>query len=273
MKIKTKVERSVKSNRQAPKFSCCEWLLIMLTWTVVIVFFPLSLLLTIKLAPQYERAVVFRLGKLRKDAGSSGLFCVLPCADEFRRIDMRTRMFDVPPQEVLTRDSVTVKVEAVIYYRVTDACMAVGNIERCDVTTRLLAQTSLRNIMGTRTLTDILTDRDDVSRDVIAILDDVTDVWGVKVERVEVKDVRLPTRLQRAMAAEAEASREAKAKVIAAEGEMNSSRKLKEAADAMGASPNALQLRYLQTLAAISAENNSTIVLPLPETVIEKLSK
>ncbi len=181
MKIKAKVERSVKSNRQAPKFSCCEWLLIMLTWTVVIVFFPLSLLLTIKLAPQYERAVVFRLGKLRKDAGTSGLFCVLPCTDEFRRIDMRTRMFDVPPQEVLTRDSVTVKVEAVIYYRVTDACMAVGNIERCDITTRLLAQTSLRNIMGTRTLTEILTDRDDVSRDVIAILDDVTDVWGVKV--------------------------------------------------------------------------------------------
>ncbi|KAK4321946.1 hypothetical protein Pmani_007278 [Petrolisthes manimaculis] len=166
--------------------------------------------------------------------------------------------------EVLTKDSVTVSVDAVVYYRVSNATVSVANVENAHHSTRLLAQTTLRNMLGTKNLHEILGDRESISCDMQGVLDDATENWGIKVERVEIKDVRLPVQLQRAMAAEAEAAREARAKVIAAEGEQKASRALKEAAEVISLSPAALQLRYLQTLNTISAEKNSTIIFPLP---------
>lgn len=234
-----------------------------------IIFFiftmPLALFFCIKVVTEFERAVIFRLGRLKKGRASGpGTFFVLPCIDSYTCVDLRTVSFDIPAQEVLTKDSVTITVDAVVYYRVEDPLNAVVKVSDFRHSTMMLAMTSLRNILGTKNLTDILSEREAISAAMQGILDEATHPWGVKVERVEVKDVSLPTQLQRAMAAEAEASREARAKVIAAEGEMKASRALKEAADVMSESPAALQLRYLQTLNTISSEKNSTIVFPLP---------
>lgn len=214
---------------------------------------------------EYERAVIFRLGRLLPGgAKGPGIFFILPCIDNYVKVDLRTISFDVPPQEILTKDSVTVAVDAVVYYRVCNPTVSITNVENYQRSTRLLAATTLRNVLGTKTLQDVLAERESISATMQSNLDEATDPWGVKVERVEIKDVRLPMQLQRAMAAEAEAAREARAKVIAAEGEQNASRALKEAADVISQSPSALQLRYLQTLNMISAEKNSTIIFPLP---------
>eukprot|EP00916_Digyalum_oweni_P010754 GHVL01017914.1.p1 GENE.GHVL01017914.1~~GHVL01017914.1.p1 ORF type:complete len:254 (+),score=31.94 GHVL01017914.1:387-1148(+) len=208
-----------------------------------------------------------------RGAKGPGMFFILPCIDEYKKVDLRTVSFDVPPQEVLTRDSVTVAVDAVVYYRVNDAVYSVNNVENAARSTQLLAATTLRNTLGTKALAEILSEREHISQLMQGALDEATDPWGIKVERVEVKDVRLPIQLQRAMAAEAEASREARAKVIAAEGEQKASRALKEAADIMVDSPAALQLRYLQTLNSISAEKNSTIIFPLPMDLLRGFMK
>merc|ERR1719476_244648 len=230
------------------------------------IFFPCGLCAGIKIVQEYERAVIFRLGKLhnREGAVGPGLFCILPCTDTYIKVDMRTVSFDIPPQEILTKDSVTIAVDAVVYYKISNANDSVQKVANASASTRLLAQTTLRNILGTRTLSGILAEREVIAEEMLKILDEATDPWGITVERVEVKDVRLPITLQRAMAAEAEAAREAKAKIIAAEGEMNASKNLKEAADTIASSPAALQLRYLQTLNSIAAEKNSTIVFPIP---------
>ncbi|XP_055898905.1 mechanosensory protein 2-like isoform X3 [Biomphalaria glabrata] len=244
---------------------CCGYILYALSMLTIIITFPFSLCLCIKVVQEYERAVIFRLGRLLSGgAKGPGLFFIIPCMDSYTKVDLRTVSFDVPPQEVLTRDSVTVAVDAVVYYRVKNATMSITNVEDANRSTRLLAATTLRNVLGTKNLSEILSDRENISHLMQTSLDEATDPWGVKVERVEVKDVRLPVQLQRAMAAEAEASREARAKVIAAEGEQKASKSLKEAADIMIQSPAALQLRYLQTLNTISAEKNSTIIFPLP---------
>lgn len=204
---------------------------------------------------EYERAVIFRLGRVtRGGARGPGIFFVIPCIDSYTKVDLRTVSFDVPPQEILSRDSVTVAVDAVVYYRISNATIAITNVEDYGRSTRLLAATTLRNVLGTKNLSEVLSERDVISHTIQSILDEATDPWGVKVERVEVKDVRLPVQMQRAMAAEAEASRDARAKVIAAQGEQNASRALKEAADVIADSPAALQLRYLQTLTSIAAE-------------------
>ncbi|XP_066910549.1 stomatin-like isoform X2 [Clytia hemisphaerica] len=233
--------------------------------------FPLSLFFTLKIVQEYERAVIFRVGRLVKGgARGPGIFFILPCIDNYLKVDLRVVSFDVPPQEILTRDSVTITVDAVAYFRISNPISSVCNIEDAQRSTKLLAATTLRNELGTKNLSEVLLERDTISHSIQQILDAATDPWGVKVERVEIKDVRLPQMLQRAMAAEAEASREAKAKVIAAEGEMNAARALKEASDVISESPQALQLRYLQTLQTISAEKNSTIIFPLP---IDMLSK
>ncbi|MXQ88509.1 hypothetical protein E5288_WYG006766 [Bos mutus] len=203
--------------------------------------------------------------------GSQRLFFILPCTDSFIKVDMRTISFDIPPQEILTKDSVTISVDGVVYYRVQNATLAVANITNADSATRLLAQTTLRNVLGTKNLSQILSDREEIAHNMQCTLDDATDDWGIKVERVEIKDVKLPVQLQRAMAAEAEASREARAKVIAAEGEMNASRALKEASMVITESPAALQLRYLQTLTTIAAEKNSTIIFPLPIDMLQTI--
>ena len=214
---------------------------------------------------EYERAVIFRLGRVTKGgARGPGIFFIIPCIDSYTKVDLRTVSFDVPPQEILSRDSVTVAVDAVVYYRIQNATIAITNVEDYGRSTRLLAATTLRNVLGTKNLSELLSERDAISHTIQSILDEATDPWGVKVERVEVKDVRLPVQMQRAMAAEAEASRDARAKVIAAQGEQNASRALKEAADVIADSPAALQLRYLQTLTSIAAEKNSTIVFPIP---------
>ncbi|XP_039271276.1 stomatin-like isoform X1 [Styela clava] len=246
-------------------YGCCGIILLIISGFVILITFPVAICLCVKVVQEYERAVIFRLGRLSKGgAKGPGIFFVIPCTDEYSKVDLRTQSFDVPPQEILTKDSVTIAVDAVVYYRVQDATASIANVANADGATRLLSQTTLRNMLGTKSLSEVLTDREEISSGMQVTLDEATDPWGIKVERVEIKDVRLPVQLQRAMAAEAEAARDARAKVIAAEGEMNASRKLKEAADVMSESPNAMQLRYLQTLTSISAEKNSTIIFPLP---------
>jgi len=241
---------------------------------LIICTFPLSLLFCVKVVQEYERAVIFRLGRVKKGgAVGPGLFFIIPCMDNILVVDLRTVSFDVPPQEVLTKDSVTVSVDAVVYYKINNPMFAVCNVTNAASSTRLLASTTLRTILGTKTLQEILSDREHTAEVILEQLDSATDPWGIKVERVEVKDVRLPQQLQRAMAAEAEAAREARAKVIAAEGEQKASRALKEASDVISESPAALQLRYLQTLTQISAEKNSTIIFPLPIDMITKMTK
>ncbi|EEB19657.1 Mechanosensory protein, putative [Pediculus humanus corporis] len=252
----------------------CGSILVFLSWVLIILTMPFSLFVCFKVVQEYERAVIFRLGRLLSGgAKGPGIFFILPCVDNYAKVDLRSSVFDIRPQEVLTKDSVTVSVDAVVYYRVCNATISVANVENAHHSTRLLAQTTLRNTMGTRLLSEILSERENISQVMQSALDDATVAWGIKVERVEIKDVRLPIQLQRAMAAEAEASREARAKVIAAEGEQKASRALREASEVIGDSPAALQLRYLQTLNTISAEKNSTIVFPLPIDILTYFMK
>lgn len=256
-----------EANPEGP--GCCAIVLTIISYLLIIATFPFSLCMCIKVVQEYERAVIFRLGRLLKGgAKGPGIFFVVPCIDSYRKVDLRTVSFDVPPQEVLSKDSVTVSVDAVVYYRVSNPMAAVCNISDFSHSTRLLAATTLRNVLGTKNLAEILSERESISHNMQSSLDEATDPWGVKVERVEIKDVRLPVQLQRAMAAEAEAAREARAKVIAAEGEQRASRALKEAAEVINESPAALQLRYLQTLNTVSAEKNSTIIFPVPIDII-----
>merc|ERR1711971_1288981 len=252
----------------------CGWILFGISWLIVFVTLPFSLCVLIKVVQEYERAVIFRLGRLLEGgAKGPGIFFVLPCIESYQKVDLRTITLGVPPQEVLTRDSVTVSVDAVVYYRVSNATVSVANVENAHHSTRLLAQTSLRNILGTKSLHEILSDRESISNSMQNALDEATEPWGIKVERVEIKDARLPEQLQRAMAAEAEASREARAKVIAADGEKRASNALREASNVIEESPSALQLRYLQTLSSIAAEKNSTIIFPVPIDFISQFVK
>ncbi|XP_052789876.1 band 7 protein AGAP004871-like isoform X1 [Mya arenaria] len=245
--------------------NACAGLLKFFSTIFIILFFPFSLLCSLKMVQEYERAVIFRLGRiLHGGAKGPGLFLVYPCIDDVVKVDIRTRSFDINPQEILTEDHVTVTVDAVMYFRVIDPVLSVTRVEDFIGSSKMLGATTLRNILGTYKMTELLTNRADINRKMKVLLDEATDPWGVDVERVEITDVHLPDTLQRAMAAEAEATREAKAKVIAAEGEKKASYALKEAADIMSESPAALQLRYLQTLNSIAAEQNSTIVFPLP---------
>ncbi|XP_032796366.2 band 7 protein AGAP004871 isoform X1 [Daphnia magna] len=252
----------------------CAFILTLFSFLLILATFPLSLCFSVKVVQEYERAVIFRLGRLLKGgARGPGIFFIVPCIDTYRKVDLRTVSFDVPPQEILSRDSVTVAVDAVVYYRVQNPTIAVSNVENFSHSTRLLAATTLRNVLGTKNLAEILSERETISHTMQSSLDEATDPWGVKVERVEIKDVRLPVQLQRAMAAEAEAAREARAKVIAAEGEQKASRALRDAAEVIAESPAALQLRYLQTLNTISAEKNSTIIFPLPIDILKHFIK
>ncbi|KAM8720028.1 hypothetical protein ACLKA7_006136 [Drosophila subpalustris] len=252
-----------KTSENEP-LGCMEWLVTALSVLVFIITCPISIFICFKVVAEYERAIIFRLGRLSGGARGPGMFFILPCIDQYRKVDLRTVTFNVPQQEMLTKDSVTVTVDAVVYYRISDPLYAIVRVEDYSNSTRLLAATTLRNIVGTRNLTEILTERETLAHNMQFTLDEATEPWGVMVERVEIKDVSLPISMQRAMAAEAEAARDARAKVIAAEGEKKSATALKEASDVISSSPSALQLRYLQTLSSISAEKNSTIVFPLP---------
>lgn len=252
----------------------CSVLLTIISVFLIVITFPISLFMCIKVVQEYERAVIFRLGRIKKGgAQGPGLFFIIPCIDQCVVVDLRTVSFDVPPQEILTKDSVTVAVDAVVYYNIRNPMAAVCNVSDYSKSTKLLASTTLRNILGTKTLAELLSEREAIAGGLKTMIDTATDPWGIDIERVEVKDVRLPQNLQRAMAAEAEATREARAKVIAAEGEQKASRALKEASDIISESPAALQLRYLQTLATISTEKNSTIVFPIPIEMFSKFIK
>ncbi|XP_030215999.1 stomatin (EPB72)-like 3b isoform X1 [Gadus morhua] len=261
-------------SEQSGSLGCIGSVLVILSGLFTVLLFPLTIWFCFRIVQEYERAVIFRLGRIiDRKAKGPGIFFILPCTDSIIKVDLRTVSFDIPPQEILTKDSVTVSVDGVVYFRVSDPISSVANVSNADFSTRLLAQTTLRNVLGTKNLAELLSDREGISHSMQSSLDEATDPWGIKVERVEIKDVKLPHQLQRAMAAEAEATREARAKVIAAEGEMNASRALKEAALVIGEAPAALQLRYLQTLNTIAAEKNSTVIFPLPMDLISHFMK
>ena len=229
---------------------------------LVIVVFVLAN--SIKILPEYERGVVFRLGRLRPMDYGPGIFVLIPIADRMVRISLRTVVHDVPPQDIITRDNVSVKVNAVVYYRVMNPRRAVVDVENFHYATSQLAQTTLRSVLGQVELDTLLSEREKLNQQLQTILDKHTDPWGIKVSAVEVKHVDLPVEMQRAMAKQAEAEREKRAKIIHAEGERQAATALSAAADIFGQNPVTLQLRYLQTLVEVAAEKNSTIVFPLP---------
>jgi regulator of protease activity HflC (stomatin/prohibitin superfamily) len=226
----------------------------------------------IKILPEYERGVVFRLGRLRPMDYGPGLFLLIPIVDRMVRISLRTVVHDVPPQDVITRDNVSIKVNAVVYYRVMNPRRAVTEVENYHYATSQLAQTTLRSILGQVELDELLSEREKINDNLQAILDKQTDPWGIKVSSVEVKHVDLPSEMQRAMAKQAEAEREKRAKIIHAEGEFQASSQLAAAADQLQ-NPTALQLRYLQTLTEIAAEKNSTLVFPIPIEILKGLMR
>ena len=231
---------------------------------IVVAIVVLYLLSSIKILSEYERAVVFRLGRLVQVPKGPGITLVFTFIDRMVRVSLRTIVHDVPPQDVITRDNVSLKVNAVIYYRVIDPAKAVVEVEQYHYATSQLAQTTLRSVLGQVELDDLLSQREQLNHQLQVILDKHADPWGIKVSMVEVKQVDLPTEMQRAIAKQAEAEREKRAKVIHAGGELAASRALAEAAQIISANPTTLQLRYLQTLAEIATEKNSTIVFPIP---------
>src|SRR4051812_47763448 len=224
----------------------------------------LYLISSIKILAEYERGVVFRLGKLLERAKGPGVILVFKPIDRIVRVTLRTVVHDVPPQDVITRDNVSVKVNAVVYFRVIDPRRAVVEVENYMYATSQLAQTTLRSVLGQAELDDLLSERDRLNQQLQTILDHQTDPWGIKVSAVEVKHVDLPQDMQRAMARQAEAEREKRAKIIHAEGELMASEKLSQAAAIIDRQPATMTLRYLQTLTEIAAEQNSTIIFPLP---------
>ncbi|MCM2278679.1 MAG: slipin family protein [Oligoflexia bacterium] len=226
---------------------------------LVVVF----LLMSVKVLNEYERGVIFRLGRIIGAKGP-GLIILVPVIDRMVRIDMRTITLDVPPQDVISRDNVTLKVNAVVYFRVIEPNRAVVEVENYLLATSKLAQTTLRSVLGQVELDELLSSREAINHRLQAILDAQTEPWGVKVSNVEVKQIDLPAEMQRAMARQAEAERERRSKVIAAEGELQASQKLTEAAKTMETQPMSLQLRYLQTLREMSSEHTSTMIIPLP---------
>ena len=228
---------------------------------------------SIKILNEYERGVIFRLGRLLPAEKGPGWFMVWFPIDRMVRVSQRTVVHDVPPQDVITRDNVSVKVNAVVYYRVIDAKKAVVEVEQYHYATSQLSQTTLRSVLGQADLDDLLSQRERLNTELQEILDKRTDPWGIKVAAVEVKHVDLPPEMQRAMAKQAEAEREKRAKIIHAEGEFQASTQLGRAAEIISANPVTLQLRYLQTLTEIASEKNSTIIFPLPIDLFEALKR
>jgi regulator of protease activity HflC (stomatin/prohibitin superfamily) len=232
---------------------------------VVVVFLLLFVVAaSIKVIREYERAIVFRLGRLLPEPKGPGLFFLIPIVDRMVKVDLRTITLMIPPQEVITKDNVPVRVNAVCYFRIIDPRAAIVQVENFMVATSQVAQTTLRSVLGQHVLDELLSEREKINEILQGIIDETTAPWGIKVSIVEVKDVEIPSDMQRAMARQAEAERERRAKIINAEGEYQAAERLKEAALVMSASPITLQLRYLQTLLEIGSNNNSTIVFPAP---------
>jgi regulator of protease activity HflC (stomatin/prohibitin superfamily) len=235
---------------------------------VIVVIFAVFLMSSLKVLNEYERGVVFRLGRLTPYRGP-GVIILIPVLERMVRIDLRVVPLEIPPQDVITRDNVTVKVSAVLYFRVMDPSKAVTEVSNYLFATLQLAQTTLRSVGGQTELDDLLSQRDKLNARIQEVVDAQTEPWGIKVTLIEIKNIDLPQDMQRAIAAQAEAERERRAKVIAAEGEFQAAQRLAEAAEIMGKSPITLQLRYLQTLAEIATEHNSTTVFPVPLDLFE----
>jgi regulator of protease activity HflC (stomatin/prohibitin superfamily) len=235
-------------------------LVVVIAAVLVVVFILAS---AVRIVNEYERGVIFSLGRVRGPAKGPGLFFLVPIRDRMVKIDLRTVSMNVPPQEVITRDNVPARVDAVIYFRVVDPNRAVVEVENYVLATSQISQTTLRSVLGQKDLDDLLTNREAINEELQTIIDDHTEPWGIKVSVVEVKDVEIPQQMQRAMARQAESERERRAKIIAAEGEYQASQRLRQAADRLE-SPTALQLRLFQTLGEISSENSSTVILPVP---------
>jgi regulator of protease activity HflC (stomatin/prohibitin superfamily) len=226
----------------------------------IVVFIVIS---AIRIVDEYERGVIFRLGRVMGAKGP-GLFFIVPVIDKMVKVNLQTVTMDIPPQDVITKDNVTIRVNAVTYFNVTDPVNAVINIQNYLYGTSQVAQTTLRSILGQVELDEILVNRDEINNRLQAIIDELTNPWGVKVTLVEVKDVELPEAMRRAMARQAEAERDRRAKVIHAEGEFEAAKRLSEAAEVMATESGAMQLRLLQTLADVTAEKNSTLIFPVP---------
>jgi regulator of protease activity HflC (stomatin/prohibitin superfamily) len=218
---------------------------------------------TIKVVPEYQRGVIFRLGRLI-DAKGPGLILLIPIVDRIVRVDLRTLTMEVPPQEIITKDNVSAKVNAVAYFKVVDPSRAIVEVENYVNATSQIAQTTLRSVLGQADLDHLLTERDKINARLQEIIDEQTEPWGIKVSVVEIKDVEIPSTMQRAMARQAEAERERRAKVIAAEGEFQASERLSQAAVVLDSAPTSITLRYLQTLVEVAAEKNSTTIFPIP---------
>lgn len=226
----------------------------------------------VRILREYERGVVFRLGRLIAVKGP-GLILLIPIVDKMVKVSLRTVVMDVPPQDVITKDNVSISVNAVVYYRVIHPEKAIVEVENFHMATSQLSQTTLRSILGQSELDELLSQRDKINRELAIIIDNQTEPWGIKVSNVEVKHIDLPQEMQRAMARQAEAERERRAKVIHAEGEFQASQRLSEAAVIISANPAALQLRFLQTLTEISAENSSTVIFPVPIDLLSSFIK
>jgi regulator of protease activity HflC (stomatin/prohibitin superfamily) len=232
---------------------------------VAVLFLVLLFLVSaIKVAREYERGIIFRLGRLLPEPKGPGLFILIPVVDRMVKVDLRTITLNIPPQEVITKDNVPVRVNAVAYFRIVEPKNAIVQVENFMVATSQIAQTTLRSVLGQHLLDELLSERDKINSILQAIIDESTSPWGIKVSIVEVKDVEIPSGMQRAMARQAEAERERRAKVIAAEGEYQASERLKDAALVIEDHPIALQLRYLQTLLELGASQSTTIVFPAP---------
>jgi regulator of protease activity HflC (stomatin/prohibitin superfamily) len=224
----------------------------------------LFLFAAIKVAREYERGIIFRLGRLLPNPKGPGLFILIPVVDRMVKVDLRTITLTIPPQEVITKDNVPVRVNAVAYFRIVDPKSAIVQIENYMVATSQIAQTTLRSVLGQHVLDELLSEREKINSILQGIIDEATAPWGIKVSIVEVKDVEIPTGMQRAMARQAEAERERRAKIINSEGEFQAAERLKDAAVVIGEQPVALQLRYLQTLLELGASQSTTIVFPAP---------
>jgi regulator of protease activity HflC (stomatin/prohibitin superfamily) len=240
---------------------------------VVVAFFVLIILgSAIRILREYERGVIFRLGRLIAQKGP-GLILLIPIVDRMVRVDLRTVTLNIPPQEVITRDNVPTRVNAVAYFRVVDPNNAIVEVENFLLATSQISQTALRSVLGKADLDQLLAERERLNEDLQKIIDEQTEPWGVKVTTVEIKDVEIPEQMQRAMARQAEAERERRAKIIAAEGEFQAAEKLTDAADIISKNPAALQLRYLQTLLEMGVNQNTTIVFPLPIELIDAFAE
>ena len=239
---------------------------------VVLLFLVLLFLISaIKVAREYERGIIFRLGRLLPEPKGPGLFILIPIVDRMVKVDLRTITLNIPPQEVITKDNVPVRVNAVAYFRIVEPKNAIVQVENFMVATSQIAQTTLRSVLGQHLLDELLSERDKINAILQEIIDEATAPWGIKVSIVEVKDVEIPSTMQRAMARQAEAERERRAKVINAEGEFQAAAKLAEAAEVIRPNPVTLQLRYLQALSDISSNQASTIVFPLPLDLVKPM--